>query len=120
MFAVVRIGGHQYPVTNGEKLEVDLLSGAVGETLTLPEVLLVSDDGKTMVGTPYVDGVVVQAKILSHVRGEKIDIRRFRAKSRIRRSRGFRAELTSIQIESIGSGTESKPKNAARPPKAKK
>ncbi len=102
MFAIIRIGTKQYKVVPGDVIDVDRMPGDVGKTVTLDNVLLVSD--KTVrVGLPKITGVKVQAKILSHGRGKKIDVRRFKSKVRERKHVGFRANLTKLEIVSIGS-----------------
>lgn len=101
MFAIVRIGGKQYKVDKGNTIFVDRLGGKDGDVVKFDEVLLVSDDGKTKVGSPTVKGETVKAKILSQEKGEKIDVRRFHAKVRERKHRGFRALLTKLEILDI-------------------
>lgn len=101
MFAIVRIGSKQYKVEPDQTLEVDRLEGKVGDTVKLGEVLLISDEKDTHVGTPVVKRSVL-AKILSQDKGEKIHVRRFKAKSRYRRARGFRPLTTKLTIVSIG------------------
>ncbi|MEK7141390.1 MAG: 50S ribosomal protein L21, partial [Patescibacteria group bacterium] len=75
--------------------------GEVGDVVTLSEVLLIDEDGKTTLGTPTVKGASVEAKIDAQHRGEKIHVRRFKSKVRERRHIGFRAELTRLQITAI-------------------
>jgi large subunit ribosomal protein L21 len=101
-YAVVRLGGNQYKISEGEKLEVDLMPGKAGDEIDLPEVLLVVEDEKIEIGQPLVKDIPVKAKIVSHLRGEKIRVSRFHAKARSRKVRGFRAELTQLEILSIG------------------
>lgn len=100
-YAVVKIGGSQYKVKEGDEFEVLRLPQKEGEEIELPEVLLVVDDGQVKVGQPKVEGVKIKAKILSHLKGEKIRVSRFKAKSRYRKVRGFRPYLTKIKIEKI-------------------
>jgi large subunit ribosomal protein L21 len=102
MFAIITVSGKQQKVKTGDVVSVDKLSGGVGDTVVFDNVLLVHDGGKTKIGTPNVTRVVVKAKILEQYKGEKIDSMRFRAKSRYRRKRGFRPQLTKIEIISIG------------------
>ncbi len=102
MFAVVLIAGKQYKVEKGMNLSVDRLEGTVGDSISFPHVLLVEGDkGKVDVGTPTVKGFTVKAKIVNHVRGEKLSIRRYKSKVRYRRKTGFRAELTTLEITEI-------------------
>ncbi len=101
MFAVVVIGGKQYRVAVGDVLEVERLEGAKGTALSFDRVLLVSDGKSTKVGTPIVKGAVVKAKILEQGKGEKIAVRRYKSKVRYRKRRGFRPQITKLEIVSI-------------------
>lgn len=101
MFAIIVIGGSQYKVRPGDILTVDEIPGKVGETVTFDRVLLVADDKKTNVGTPTIKKASVTAKIVGHEKGEKIDVRRFKSKVRYRRSHGFRARLTKLEILTV-------------------
>lgn len=100
MLAVVKIGGHQYLVSEGQKLKVDKLSQKEGENLDL-DVLLTENDGEVKVGLPLVKGAKVKAKILEHSRGRKVIVFKYHSKTRYRVKRGFRPEYTEIQIEAI-------------------
>lgn len=102
MFAVVAIGGRQYKVTVGDVIEVDRLEAKADDTITLDRVLLVSDGQKVSVGKPTVKAVAVKAKIVAQGKGEKIEVRRFKAKVRYRRHKGFRPSVTKLEILSIG------------------
>ncbi|MDD4351919.1 MAG: 50S ribosomal protein L21 [Candidatus Gracilibacteria bacterium] len=97
MFAVVEIGGSQYKVAEGDKLEVDKLQAKEGETLKLDKVLLI--DSK--IGTPYLEGAVVEAKVLGATRGDKIRVFKMSAKKRTRKVTGSRSYLTEIEIVKI-------------------
>ncbi len=101
MFAVVKIGNKQYKVSPKDTIVVDLLGGAEGETLEFADVLLVSDGKKVSVGKPTVFGAKVTAKVLGNEKGEKVEIRRFKSKVRYRRHKGFRAQLTRLEITGI-------------------
>lgn len=102
MFAVVVISGKQHVVRVDDEIVVEHIDGNDGDTTVFDEVLLVSDEKKTEIGTPTVKDVVVQAVIVKQQRGEKVRVRRFRAKSRYRRAVGFRQEETVLKITSIG------------------
>lgn len=84
------------------------MPGKAGDEIVLPEVLLVVDGDKVEIGQPLIKEIPVKAKIVSHLRGEKIRVSRFHAKARSRKVRGFRAELTQIEILSIGQKTAKK------------
>ncbi len=101
MYAVVKISGKQYKVSEGDILEVDKLPNKVGDKIDLPEVLLLAEDSQVKIGQPILAEVKVSAKILEQFKGDKIRVARFKAKVRHRQVRGFRALLTKLQIEKI-------------------
>src|SRR5690348_10279973 len=94
-YAVIKVGGKQYRVQEGERLLVDRLATEAGKTFT-PDVLLADGDLDSK--------AVVTAVVLDHVKGDKIRIGKYRPKSGYRKHTGFRASLTQIRIESIGAG----------------
>jgi large subunit ribosomal protein L21 len=97
-YAIVKLGGKQYRVQEGERLLVDRL--AVDENKTFhPEVLFVGGDGQAELAPK---GVQVTAKVLGHERGEKIRIGKYKKRTGYRRHNGFRASLSRVEIESIG------------------
>ena len=101
MFAVVEISGKQYIASPGVTVVVDKIEGEVGATVDFDRILLVSDDKKTVIGTPYIKDKKIHAKITSQGKGEKIHVRRFKSKVRYRKSRGFRPQETAVLIISI-------------------
>lgn len=101
MFAIIRIGSAQYSVAVGDTIEVNRLEGQVGKTIKLSDVLLLHDGKKTHIGNPAVKGAVVEAVIEAQHKGEKIDVRRFKAKVRERKHIGFRWRLTKLRISAI-------------------
>lgn len=101
MYAVIRTGGKQYAVAPGETVEVEKLEGAVGETVTLSDVLLVADGEAVTIGQPLVENATVTAKITGQYRGNKIQVFRYRPKKRIRVRRGHRQWLTRLQIQAV-------------------
>jgi large subunit ribosomal protein L21 len=121
-YAIVKLGGKQYRVQEGEKLLVDRL--AVDENKTFhPEVLLVGGDGDAELAPK---GVNVTARVIGHVLGDKIVIGKYKKRTGYKRHNGFRAHLSQVQIEAIGKkstasrsakpreAAETKPKPAAR------
>lgn len=96
--AIITTGGHQYVVTEGQTLDVEL----VGDKKTLTfEPLLVIDGDKTTVGTPVVKGVSVTAKVIEDVRAEKVTAIRYKAKKRVHKVHGHRQHLSRITIDKI-------------------
>jgi large subunit ribosomal protein L21 len=108
-YAIVKLGGKQYRVQEGEKLLVDRL--AVDENKTFhPEVLFVGGDGKAELAPK---GVQVTAKLVGHVLGGKITIGKYKKRTGYRRHNGFRARLSQVQIEAITASRAAKPRVAA-------
>lgn len=101
MFAIVAISGKQYEVTAGQIIEVDRLDGEVGAELEFGDVLLLEDGKTSKIGTPFVSGVKVKAKIIDNFKGEKIEVSRYKSKVRHRRHIGFRPLLTKLEIVTI-------------------
>lgn len=99
-WVVVKIGGKQFKVSQGDTLEVEKLSNG-DKKVKFEEVLLASLGGKVRVGTPTVKGAKVTATVLENKKGEKIRVSKFKAKSRYRRTAGFRPHLTVFKIDKI-------------------
>jgi large subunit ribosomal protein L21 len=97
-YAIIKLGGKQYVVREGEKLLVDRLDLDENKTFK-PEVIFEGGDGKAELSPK---GQPVTAKVLGHVQGEKIRIGKYRRRTGYRRHTGHRSKLTQIQIESIG------------------
>lgn len=100
-YAVIKTGGKQYRVREGDTLDVEKLPGEKGDPVELTEVLLVSQDGKAIVGSPTVPGARVTAQILEHGRGVKVTVFKFKRKVRYRRKRGHRQPFTRLSIRGI-------------------
>lgn len=107
-YAVVKTGGKQYKVSEGDFIEIDRISGKDGKII-FEEVLLLVSDGNVKVGKPFIVGEKVEGKILENIRGEKVRVSKFKSKVRYRRTVGFRAALTKVQIEKIGGVSKEKP-----------
>ena len=100
MYAVVRTGGKQARVREGDVLDVERLPGAEGETIELSEVLLVGDD-PVRIGTPLVEGARVVARIAGEAKGPKLRIFKYNRRKRYRLRQGHRQRYTRVVIESI-------------------
>ena len=101
MYAVVTAGGRQYRVSPGDTLDVEKLTGAVGDTVALTNVQLVGQGAEVTVGTPAVAGVRVEAQIMAQKRGKKIIIFKHRRRKGYRRKQGHRQSLTSLRVMGI-------------------
>jgi large subunit ribosomal protein L21 len=101
MFAVVEIGGQQYKVNPEEKIYVPRLEKEVGSSVKFDKVLLVSNDKEVKVGAPVVSGASVSAKVLAHVKDEKVIVFKKKKRKGYRVKRGHRQQYTHIEITSI-------------------
>jgi len=101
MYAVIKSGGKQHRVIEGETLKVEKLDLATGDNLTFDEVLMVGEGDSVKIGAPFVDGSSVNAEILSHGRHEKINIVKFRRRKHHRKQMGHRQWYTEIKITGI-------------------
>ncbi len=104
MNVVIKTGGKQYRVSEGDKLDVESLDAAPGDKIEFPEVLLVRDGDTLKVGTPLVEGAKVTATVLEHGRGEKIRIVKFKRRKQYRRQMGHRQNFTRVEITGIARG----------------
>lgn len=107
-YAVIKIGGKQYKVAEGDVLKVEKLAREAGEIIELDQVLLAVDGKKVLIGQPLVKKIKVKAKVLKHLKGPKIRVAKFKAKSRYRRLKGHRQEFSEIEVERIELGRQEK------------
>ena len=100
-YAVIAISGSQYKVEENQTITVDKINLKEGETGTTDQVLLHVDEGKVQVGNPTIKGASVNYKVVKNYKGNKLRVFKYKAKSRYRRTQGFRPQLTDIQITQI-------------------
>ena len=103
MFAIIETGGKQYKVSEGKKLKVEKLEAEAGKDFVFDKVLLVNDDKATKIGTPYVDGAKVEARVLDQGRSKKVIVFRYHPKTRYRKKKGHRQPFTEVEIMKISS-----------------
>lgn len=101
MYAVIKTGGKQFKVTEGDTLKVEKLSTEVGKVLNLNSVLTLVDGDKVTIGTPIVKGASVDATVISHGRGDKVKIFKMNRRKGYRKSQGHRQSFTEIKIDKI-------------------
>ncbi len=100
-YAVIQLAGKQLKVAEGEQITVTRLENKEGDELKISDVLM-SVDGETVkIGAPLVDKALVTLKVVGHDKGEKIRVAKYRAKSRYRRVKGFRASETTLEVVKI-------------------
>jgi large subunit ribosomal protein L21 len=101
MFAVVEIAGQQYKVAKADKIFVPLLESKVGSKVTFDKVLLVGDDKQTRLGTPYLSGASIEAKVLGHAKDEKVLVFKKKKRKGYKVLKGHRQQYTEIEITKV-------------------
>jgi large subunit ribosomal protein L21 len=101
MYTVIRTGGKQYRVAQGDVVRVERLTGEVGDKITLNEVLFVGGDGEAKIGTPTLPDVKVTAEIVDQGRAKKIIVFKKKRRQGYSRKRGHRQYLTTLKITEI-------------------
>ena len=104
MYAVVKTGGKQYRVSQGDRLKVETIQADAGAEVNLDEVLMVGSGESVTVGAPMVANASVSAKVVSHGRGDKVRIIKFRRRKHHRKQMGHRQNYTELEITGISAG----------------
>ncbi len=102
MFAIIKTGGKQYSVREGDTLTVEKLEHK-GSSLVFDQVLLTDDGKTTKIGRPFVSGAKVEARVIEDGKGDKKIVFRYKAKTRRRKKKGHRQPYTKVQITKITS-----------------
>lgn len=101
MYAIVEILGQQFKVEKDSKIYVHRMEAEAGDTVTFDRVLLVDNAGAVKVGAPVVEGASVTAKVLDHLKGDKVIVFKMKRRKGYQKKNGHRQYLTQIQIENI-------------------
>jgi len=110
MFAVIKTGGKQYKVSEGDTLVIEKLSAAAGDTVTFDQVLMIGEGAGITIGAPTVAGATVTAEVSADVRGPKLITRKKRQRQTYRRTIGHRQDLMEIKITGISAEAGEKKK----------
>ena len=110
MYAIVEIAGHQFKVSKDLKVYVNRLASEEGSKITFDKVLLLDDNGTITLGAPAIEGASVEAKVLQHLKGDKVIVFKKKRRKGYKKRNGHRQYLTQIVIEGI---SVSAPKKAA-------
>lgn len=100
-YAIVEISGRQFWIETGKYYDFNRISTELGKKIILNRVLLLNDNGKILIGKPYLETVKIKGKILEHLRSKKTIIYKMRPKKKTRKKQGHRQELTRVLIEDI-------------------
>jgi large subunit ribosomal protein L21 len=114
MYAVIKTGGKQYRVSNGDVIAVEKLAGDPGSTVALAPVLMLDDDKSSTVGTPIIEGAAVSAEVLEQTRGDKIIVFKKKRRKGYRRTIGHRQDITVLRITDVTGKAKAAPKRAAK------
>jgi len=101
MYAVIKTGGKQYKVSEGDAVNIEKLTGDPGSEVVFNEVLLVSGDGEPRIGKPYLEGATVTGEIINATKGPKISIFKMKRRKGFRKKTGHRQDLTNLKIKTI-------------------
>ena len=101
MYAIIESCGKQYKVAEGDVVFFEKLDAEEGKKVTFDKVVLVSNEGKVQIGNPYVKGMKVEGKVVSHGKAKKIIVFKYKAKKNYRRKQGHRQPYTKVEITGI-------------------
>lgn len=101
MYAVIKTGGKQYKVSEGDTLDIEKIDGEKGNEIVFEEILMISGEGEIKVGTPYVMGAKVTGEIVAQTKGSKIKVFKMKRRKGYRKKTGHRQELTNLKIKEI-------------------
>lgn len=102
-FSIIETGGKQYKVSDGQKLKVEKLAAETGDSFIFDKVLLVVDGENVKIGTPYVEGAKIEAKVLNQGRDKKKIVFKYHSKTRYRKKKGHRQSFTEAEILNLKS-----------------
>jgi large subunit ribosomal protein L21 len=108
MYVIVEIAGQQFKVEKDQKLFVHRLEGAEGDSVSFDKILLIDNDGQVKIGTPTIEDASISAKILKHLKGDKVIVFKKKRRKGYAVKNGHRQQFTQIQIEEINGITEKK------------
>jgi len=105
MYAVIKSGGKQHKVSEGEEILLEKISVEEGKNVEFSEVLAINKDGKLEVGQPLLEGAIVTGKVVNHLKSKKITVIKMKRRKDYRKKQGHRQNLTKVKIESINYGS---------------
>ena len=108
MYAIIESCGKQYKVAEGDVVFFEKLDTEEGKKITFDKVILVSDEGKVEIGSPYVKGAKVEGKVVAHGKGKKIIVFKYKAKKNYRRKQGHRQPYTKVEITAVKTSSAKK------------
>lgn len=119
MFAIIKTGGKQYRVQQGDILSVERLAAGPNKKILFDQVLLITDDKKTLIGTPLLEKAAVRAEIIEDFKDDKVIVFKKKRRKQYRRTRGHRQPLTRVKILAIAEDAASLPQEEPAEPEPK-
>ena len=104
MYAVVKTGGKEYRISQGDLIRVEKMEGKVGDLVTMKDILMVSHEGQVQVGNPLLANAVITGEIVQQVKGKKVLIYKMKRRKNYRRTKGHRQTYTYIRVNEISLG----------------
>ena len=101
MYAVVKTGGKEYRISQGDLIRVEKMEGKVGDQVTMKDILMISDEDKVQVGNPFLTNAVITGEIVQQVRGKKVLIYKMKRRKNYRRTKGHRQTYTYVRVNDI-------------------
>lgn len=101
MYAVMKTGGKEYRVSKGDIIRVEKLEGKVGDQLALKDVLMISQEGQSQFGTPYLANAVIMSEIIQEIKGKKVLTYKMKKRKNYRRFKGHRQTYTYLRVNDI-------------------
>jgi len=101
MYAVVKTGGKEYRISQGDLIRVEKMEGKVGDQVTMKDILMVSHEGQVQVGNPLVANAVITGEIVQQVKGKKVLIYKMKRRKNYRRTKGHRQTYTYVRVNDI-------------------
>ena len=117
MYAIVEISGQQFKVEKDQKIFVNRLSGNEGDKVSLTDILLIDDGKKIDVGSPKVTGAEVKAKVVQHIKGDKVVVFKKKRRKGYKVKNGYRSSLTELEILDISRNSSTSSKQESKPKK---
>jgi large subunit ribosomal protein L21 len=104
MYAVVKTGGKEYRISQGDIFRVEKLKGKVGDQVEVKDVLMVSQEGQVQVGTPFLSNAVIMGEIVQEIKGRKVMTYKMKKRKNYRRFKGHRQTYTYLKVKDINLG----------------
>jgi large subunit ribosomal protein L21 len=101
MYAVIKTGGKQHKISEGDVISIEKITGSRGDTVSFNEVLMISKDDDIKVGAPYLEGANVSGEIIEQTKGPKINVFKMKRRKGFKKKTGHRQKLTRMKIKAI-------------------